>query len=449
MRTPARWRQDAALACALALVTSCSGGDDSRIRVDTVSRATVVEIVEAPATVAARASASVSSPAEGTVAGLRVRDGQDVRAGQVLLRVESPQARRQLRQARTADRRAAAGAAGAAVPVSLPAARAADATAQRAFDRARRAVRRIPDRATRVQARSALRVSRSQYAAASAQAAAAVRALSVGLGSLSAAVGALSSAQRVQTRAAVDVARRAVAALTVRAPIDGTVSLSPPPEDGVGTTGSGGLLDQLPPELASRAGDVLGGSASGPAVEAELTQGRPVSTGQGLLTVTDTSALSLQAQVDETDVLLVRPGIPASAELDAVPDATYAADVSAIDPAPTTSTRGGVTYVVRLSLGAGSLPGGRTAPVPRPGMSAVVDLQVRTAARAVAAPAAAVFRDGRRDVVWAVKNGLARERVVTLGAQGRAQIQVLEGLAVGERIVVRGADRVTDGQRVP
>jgi HlyD family secretion protein len=145
----------------------------------------------------------------------------------------------------------------------------------------------------------------------------------------------------------------------------------------------------------------------------------------------------------------VQPGVPASAELDAVPDATYQAEVDSIDPTPTSSSRGGVTYLVRLSLGPGTAPGGTSAPTPRPGMSAVVDLQVRTARDAVAVPAATVFRDGRHDAVWVVKNGVARERTVRLGAQGQSRVQVLEGLKVGERVVVRGADRVRDGQQVP
>jgi hypothetical protein len=147
-------------------------------------------------------------------------------------------------------------------------------------------------------------------------------------------------------------------------------------------------------------------------------------------------------------VLLVQPGVQANAELDAVPDATYVSQVSSVDPVPTTSSRGGVTYVVRLTLGPGTTADGTTAPTPRPGMSAVVDLKVRTARDAVAVPAAAVFRDGRRDAVWAVVNGRARERVVRLGAQGETSVQVLEGLKVGERVVVRGADQVRAGDEV-
>ena len=78
-----------------------------------------------------------------------------------------------------------------------------------------------------------------------------------------------------------------------------------------------------------------------------------MSSGSTLATITDPSTLSLTAQVDETDVLLVKPGVAASVELDAVPDATYHGGGQAIDPTPTTSAAGGVTYVVRLSLGGG------------------------------------------------------------------------------------------------
>ncbi|MDQ1600028.1 MAG: HlyD family secretion protein, partial [Actinomycetota bacterium] len=416
-----------------------------------VGRATVVEVVEAPATVSARATATVTSPADGTVAALRVREGQQVHAGQVLLRVESPDARRRLRQALRADAEAAsAGTPGSAGAVDLSAADRADAAARRAFARARRAALRIPPGPARQQALSALRVSQSQYQAARASADQAAQALAAGLGSLSDAVTSLSAAQRVQTRAAVDAARREVAALTVRAPVAGTVSLSPPAASTAATDPSA-LLDQLPENLQGQAGDLLGSSGSGSSgsVDAVLAQGRPVSSGQPVLTVTDTSTLSLTAQVDETDVLLVRSGVPASAELDAVPDAQYEAAVTTIDPAPTSSTRGGVTYVVRLSLGRGTAADGSTAPTPRPGMSAVVDLQVRTARDTVAVPAAAVFRDGRRDAVWVVVHGVAKERRVRLGAQGKARVQVLEGLKVGEHVVVRGADQVHDGQHLP
>lgn len=438
-----RGRPAAVLALAV-LLAACTDDPSAGVQVAEARLGTVAEVVEAPATVAARATATVSAAADGRVAVLRVADGERVRRGQVLLRIDSPSARRALREAETADRRAASATTGGA-GLTLSGGGGADAATRAAFDRARRSARAIPDPAVRAQALAALELSRTQYAAARARADAAAAQLAAGLGSLSAAVSALSAAQRVQTRAAVDVARRTVAALTVRAPIAGTVSLTPPPQ-AAGTDASG-LLAQLPPGLQSQAGQALGGGG-GSTVTATVAPGSPVSAGQPLVTVTDTSTLSLVASVDETDVLLVQPGVAASAELDAVPDATYEATVSTVDPTPTTSTRGGVSYVVRLSLGRGTTADGATAPAPRPGMSAVVDLRVRTARGVLAAPAAAVFRDGRRDAVWVVKNDVVRERLVRLGAQGRSRVEILEGLEVGERIVVRGADRVRAGQRL-
>ena len=70
-------------------LTACSGGDESTIEVAAVGSATVVEVVEAPASVTAAASAVVTAPATGDVRSLRVSDGQRVREGQLLLVVNS------------------------------------------------------------------------------------------------------------------------------------------------------------------------------------------------------------------------------------------------------------------------------------------------------------------------------------------------------------------------
>ncbi|MDP9396201.1 MAG: biotin/lipoyl-binding protein, partial [Actinomycetota bacterium] len=85
------------------LLAACSGEERAPVRTAEVGRETVAEVVEAPATVEARASATVSAAADGRVAVLRVREGSRVRAGQVLLRIESPQARAALRRAEDAD----------------------------------------------------------------------------------------------------------------------------------------------------------------------------------------------------------------------------------------------------------------------------------------------------------------------------------------------------------
>jgi hypothetical protein len=81
-------------------------------------------------------------------------------------------------------------------------------------------------------------------------------------------------------------------------------------------------------------------------------------------------------------------------------------------------------------------------------MSAVVDLQVRTAEDAVAVPSASVVRDGSADAVFVVESGRAVRREIRVGAQGEDLVQVLAGLEPGARVVVRDADRLRDGQQV-
>jgi HlyD family secretion protein len=437
------------------VLSGCTSGPSADIRVAAVGRGTVQEIVQAPANVVARATAAISAPAAGTVKAVLVKDGAHVRAGQVLLTIDSPQAVAALKAAQDADRRAAAsGASGTAgtAQVSLAGIDQADAAAARAFANARQAADLIPDPTLKAQALAQLVTAQAQYSAARSTAVRALEQANAGLSGLERAAQSLAAAQRAQTQASLGAAQATVAALTVRAPIAGTVVLG-----GVsaGTAGSGtsSLLSQLPSSLQSQAQSLLGTSASGSgsgsaSVVGDLQAGTPVTPGAGLLTVTDLSTLTLSAQVDETDILLVKPGVHADVDLDAVPDATYSATVTSVDLAPTTSSGGGVAYVVRLSLGAGTNSDGTPAPQPRPGMSAVASLAVLTATDAVAVPAAALFRVGNRDSVWIVRNGKASKQVVVLGAQGEASVQVLSGVAVGDRIVVKGADKVTEGQQV-
>jgi len=439
----------------LTVLPACTGDEGPPVQVGTVARRTVIEVVEAAGTVVARASVTLRAAAGGTVERLPVRDGQQVKAGQIVLVLDSPEAEEQLRQAQLADAQAAR-AGVVAVPDTDPsgAAQRADAAAARAFATARKAAGEIPDERRRKDALARVAQGEAEYAAASAQAKAAAGRFNAGLGSLGAALGSLSAAQRVQTRAALSVAERTVKALTLRTPLSGVVSLGSGTGGAAGQAGLSGLLGQLPADAQGQAGQLLGGSAAGagdPAggAFAALTVGSPVQAGAVVATVTDLSSVSLSAVVDETDVLLVRPGVPAQVELDAVPGASYDGVVRSVDVAPTTSARGGVSYGVRLELGGGQLAPGEPAPRPRPGMSAVVSLQVRTAHDAVAAPSSALLREGTRDTVWVLRGGKAQRRVVKLGAQGDVYVQVVEGLELGDRLVIRGTERVREGQELP
>ena len=444
----ARWVLGATAAL-LVLASGCSSDDSPVVEVGEVGRETVVERVEAPATVVASASAAVSSPATGTVSRVAVRDGESVRRGDVLFVVDSPETEQRLQQAEAA-------AATTPAPVNLAeasgsaSANEAAAAAARAFDQARTAARQIQDSDARQQALQQIAAAEAQVTAAQAQAQATVDQINSSVTALEQSLGSFAEMQAAQAQASVVSAQRAVRALTVKAPIAGRVVFGASSGGGGGGDDVSSLVDQLPSSVAGQAESLLGsGTSEGGSTTGIVSAGSPVTGGDPILSITDTSQMTLRAEVDETDVLLVRRGAIADVELDAVPGARYRGSVLNVDLSPTTSSRGGVSYVVRLSLGGGTQLDGEPAPRPRPGMSAVASLRVLTSKNAVSVPVAAVFRDGDRDAVWVVDGDEPTKREVTLGAQGEEYLEIVEGLSEGDTIVTRGADQVREGEALP
>nr|WP_296075271.1 HlyD family efflux transporter periplasmic adaptor subunit [uncultured Actinoplanes sp.] len=437
-----------ALAAVLALsLTAASCGDKpTGISTAEVGRGTVDEIVEAPGSVTARAAATVSAPSAGTLAEMRVEAGQQVGKGQVLAVIDAPE----LEARRDSAERAVDQASSAGVPVGGTAGFAAvrrqtDQQAAKAFTDARTAAAKITDPVLRDALLKQVDAARGQYAVASSAAAEALRSVQRGVSSLGAAVSSLSAAQRLQAQQAFELADAAVEALTLRAPVSGVVQLGGP-----GTAATPSLTDLIGSATGGAAGAPAGGSSGGsglPGVDTAVPRGAFVAAGTPILTVVDVTSLGLTAEVDETDVLLVKPGVAATVELDAATGSTYPARVRAVDLLPTTSARGGVSYKVRLSLGRGQNADGGTAPTPRPGMSAVVRLRVRQASDAVTVPASAIVSADGRDTVWAVRDGRYERVPVTLGVQGEDVVQVTSGLRPGQRIAVGGTDRISPGDK--
>jgi multidrug efflux pump subunit AcrA (membrane-fusion protein) len=438
------------VAAALALTAASCGGGPSGVAVGAAGRGDVVEVVDAPASVTAKAAATLSAPADGTLASLRVRAGDRVRAGQVVAIIDSPSAQARLKQAKQAL--AATRRASFSPGVDLSGVqKATDRSAKDAFAAARAAAGQISDGKLRAALLAQVSAAEQHYTAAAKASSAAIRSVQRGVAGLGSAVSALGAAQRLQAQQAYDLAKSAVDSLTLRAPISGVVQLG-------GASTSSGAAPSLTDLIQSAGGDAAALTGSPPAgagpgalpgVDGTVPSGGQVTAGTAVLTVVDVAELGLLAEVDETDVLLVRPGAVATVELDAATGASYDGTVRSIDILPTPSSRGGVSYRVRLDLRTGRYADGREAPTPRPGMSAVAHLRVREVTGAVTVPAAAIFNSDGRDAVWAVRDGKAQPIPVTVGAQGQDMVQILAGLSEGQQVVVRGTDQVRTGQDVP
>ncbi len=440
------------LTAALALGACNSGGDD-RYAAEVVRPGEVVERVSAPGVVQAAGQADLKAPAAARVERLAVKDGQRVRRGQLVARLSSEQLDDQVKQAQAAADAAAS--LGGVVP-TLPAGPALSAfqqvqsqvtTASAAVIAALRSAlpllpqpqrRRLQARIDRAQVRVAELQRQADQAAREAAAAAGAQA-----DSLRRSIEAATAAQRGQAQLALELARDQQRRLVLRAPLAGTVQL--------GRTSTGAAtVPSLPglPEGAEQALQGLGGTGTQGQAGPPLRVGSEVAAGQTVATVFDTSDLLVAAEVDETDIALVRPGQPTRVELDAFPAATFDATVRRVAVAPVAgqSAAGGVTYQVDLVLGEAGGPG---RPVPRVGMTATAAIEVRRAVGKLSVAGSALVGRAGGQAVFVVERGKVRLRQVQVAADGEDRVAIAAGLREGERVVSRGAERLRDGQDWP
>jgi HlyD family secretion protein len=450
----------AALVVVLLLVGGCDRGGDERFAAEAVRTAEVVERVSAPGAVQAAGQAELKAPAAARVERLVVKDGQEVGSGELVAELSSEQVDDQVRQAQAAVD--AASSLGGVAP-SLPTGAALSAFQQvqsqvtetsAAVIAALRAALPLAPRAQRARLRQ--RIDRAQVRVAELQrqadqaASQAAAAADAQAAAMQQSIQAATAAQRSQAELALELARGQQERLTLRSPLDGTVQLG---RSGGGST----TLPQIEglPEGASEALQGLGGSGGQAATTGPpLRVGSEVAAGQTVATVFDVSDLLVAAEVDETDIALVKPGQRAQVELDAFPQATFAAKVRRVAVAPTSgqSAAGGVTYQVDLVLGeaeSGTGSAGGVEPVPRVGMTATAAIEVRRTTDELSVPGSALVGRAGGQAVFVVENGKVRLRPVQVAADGEDRVAVASGLRPGERVVSRGAERLRDGQDWP
>lgn len=136
----------------------------------------------------------------------------------------------------------------------------------------------------------------------------------------------------------------------------------------------------------------------------------------------------------------VREGKVARITVDALPGRSFTGAVTNVNPAADPQSR---QFTVRIRL---ANPGRNL----RPGMYARVSVQSSLVAAAVVVPREAVKTDqlGDSTVTVVDPEGVAHVRPVKVGVDDDRGIQILEGVAAGERVVVLSYARLRDGQKV-
>ncbi len=355
----------------------------------------LVQSVVATATVQTRHRASMGVQIVGTVLAVPVVEGERVRAGQVLLRLDDREARAAVNAAERAAQQAE-------LKwrewreVLAPVAREGDRQAQANLVQSRAQFERQQNlfhqgfvgQAALDEALRALRVAEAQARSASAQGGAHTE------GGIEQAL-ARSALVQAQANLAAARARRSYTELV--APFDGLV------------------------------------------VNRNVEPGDTVQPGKALLVLAPDGVTELVVQIDERNLSLLQVGQSAVASADAYAQQKFQAVVSSIAPG-VDAQRGAVQVKLRVDAPPGYL---------RQDMTVSVEIEVARKPAALSVPVEAVHDTDAQPWVWGVDpEDRARRLPVKLGVRGGTHVEILSGLSAGDRVVVVAAPGLEPGQRV-
>ena len=169
-----------------------------------------------------------------------------------------------------------------------------------------------------------------------------------------------------------------------------------------------------------------------------VSQGDYVTTGSRLLALQTIDPQRAVIEIPERHASSLRVGQSVEFSVAAKPERTFRAVVDFVDPAVDSASR---TILVK-----GRVPNpGR---VLLPGMFIEARLATGTRAGAIIVPEDAIQPLRTANVLWAVVDGKAARRTVTLGARTAGMVEVLNGVNAGEMVVVGGLERMNEGMPV-
>jgi RND family efflux transporter MFP subunit len=155
-----------------------------------------------------------------------------------------------------------------------------------------------------------------------------------------------------------------------------------------------------------------------------------------VVTVVDLSRLQLEAAVPATEIGRLRVGQPVAFRVDGFGEQSFAGRIDRISPATVSGSRSINVYAVIDN------PQG----VLRAGLFAQGAVSLERIEGALVVPASSVREEIGRNSVYALVDGAVRRRVVTIGpADAADRVQVLDGLAPGDRIVRANLGTLREG----
>jgi len=167
--------------------------------------------------------------------------------------------------------------------------------------------------------------------------------------------------------------------------------------------------------------------------------------GTVLMTISDLSTIEIVAQVDESEIPLVKVGDSVRISVDAFPDSTFIRVVRNIASKPIyTSGTGAVNYETKIRFVNLSIP-------LFPGMSGNCDIIVQKKDGVLRIPLQSLVTRKKKKGAFIVNNGKVHFTKIKEGLMGERYVEILEGIKEGDLVVTgpfKALKGLKDGQRV-
>jgi RND family efflux transporter MFP subunit len=162
-----------------------------------------------------------------------------------------------------------------------------------------------------------------------------------------------------------------------------------------------------------------------------------------VVTIADMSSLEVEADVSESNLSQIRPGQPCEIQLDALPDQRFRGEIHMIVP---TADRSKATVMVKVRF---IDKDSRILPE----MSAKVAFLSRPVTGEekkprIALNQSAVINRKNLKAVFLVKADRVVETPVSLGGPMGDMVEVLQGVKIGDRVVLNPSDRLKNGSKI-
>ncbi len=157
--------------------------------------------------------------------------------------------------------------------------------------------------------------------------------------------------------------------------------------------------------------------------------GELVSSAIPMVVLVDLSDYHIDIRVDETDIGLIEVGQEAEITLDAFPDVELSGQVATIDPAGA-MILGIVSYGVTVEISSADIPF-------KPDMTANVDIVVESKEGVLLVPNRAVGRDREGKYVEVLIAGQPRQVYIETGLSNGTFSEVVAGLKEGQRVIIK------------